>query len=234
VSLCSALVSAGGSGSFSTLSSTGIANLANGLTQAANTSADGLTLIDSTTASATNQQFSPRLRLSGQGWKTTATAASEQVDWIMETQPVQGTTTPTSNLVWSEQINGTGYTAELTLNSAGNLTLGGAGKIVAGNLQVTATAVPANGVNLPAANTLGLSANSTQIVTATNVTITALEPVALPNYIVSGLPTCSSAVNKYASAVVTDASSPTYLGTLTGSSTTVVRVLCNGTAWVAD
>lgn len=87
------------------------------LTQAANTSTDGIALADTTAASTGNQQFSPRLRLTGQGWKTTATAASQAVDWIIENQPVQGTTNPTPNLVFSAQVNGGGYVPALSLLS---------------------------------------------------------------------------------------------------------------------
>lgn len=84
---------------------------------AANTSNDGWILTDTTAASAGNQQFSPRLRLTGQGWKTTATAASQTVDWIIENQPVQGTANPTTNLVFSSQVNGGGYSSLFTLLS---------------------------------------------------------------------------------------------------------------------
>lgn len=90
---------------------------------AANTSADGLILADTTTASSGNQQFSPRLRLTGQGWKTTSTAASQAVDWIVETQPVQGTTNPSSLLAFSSQVNGGGYGLQLSLSSAGLVNL---------------------------------------------------------------------------------------------------------------
>lgn len=75
------------------------------------TSADGLILLNSTAAAAGAQQFSPRLRLTGQGWKTNATAASQTVDWIVENQPVQGAASPTSNLVFNSQINGAGYSS---------------------------------------------------------------------------------------------------------------------------
>lgn len=51
-------------------------------------------------------------------------------------------------------------------------------------------------------------------------------------YTVATLPAASSAL-KGARAFVTDASSPTFLGTLSGSSTTVCPVFCNGAAWVA-
>lgn len=49
---------------------------------------------------------------------------------------------------------------------------------------------------------------------------------------VSGLPTCNSG-SKGTMAAVTDASSPTFLGTVTGGSSTYTPVSCNGTNWVA-
>jgi hypothetical protein len=54
----------------------------------------------------------------------------------------------------------------------------------------------------------------------------------LGTYTVSSLPTCNAG-RKYETAVVTDASSPTYNGTLTGGSSTKIPVFCNGSAWVA-
>ena len=50
--------------------------------------------------------------------------------------------------------------------------------------------------------------------------------------IVASLPTCQSS-NKGQLYVVTDASSPTYNGTLTGGSTTTALALCNGSTWAA-
>ncbi len=74
------------------------------------TSTDGLVLTNATAAAAGAQQYSPRLRLTGQGWKTNATAASQQVDWTIETQPVQGASAPQPNLYIKYQINNGGYT----------------------------------------------------------------------------------------------------------------------------
>lgn len=88
-------------------------------TPAANTSNDGLILSDATAASSGNQQYSPRIRLTGQGWKTTSTAASQAADWTIENRPVQGTTNPTSLLVFSSQVNAGGYTTRAQINSAG-------------------------------------------------------------------------------------------------------------------
>ena len=50
--------------------------------------------------------------------------------------------------------------------------------------------------------------------------------------IVSTLPACSS-TNKGQLYVVTDATSPTYGGALTGGSSTTALALCNGVSWVA-
>lgn len=49
---------------------------------------------------------------------------------------------------------------------------------------------------------------------------------------VSTLPACTSGI-KGATQAVTDATSPTYLGTLTGSGAVYTPVVCNGTAWVS-
>jgi len=88
--------------------------------QAANTSADGIALADTTAATAGNQQYSPRLRLTGQGWKTNATAASQQADWIIENVPVQGAANPDSYLKFSSQINGGGYTELFSFRNSVN------------------------------------------------------------------------------------------------------------------
>lgn len=126
----------------------------NNSTIAANTSADGLILIDTAAAIAGNQQFSPRIRLSGQGWKTASTAASQPVDWIVENQPVQGTTNPSTSLVFSRQINSGGYVGSMTLSNTA-ITIGnatdnpsfaflGTGAIAGTQLNITSVSQPAN------------------------------------------------------------------------------------------
>jgi hypothetical protein len=118
-------------------------------TQAPNTSVDSLALVDPTAATTGNQQFSPRLRLTGQGFKTQATAGSQPVDWIIENQPIQALTAPTTNLVFSSQINGAGYTANATFNSVGGLGLTalgiGSGTTPATGIQVFNAAVTPTG-----------------------------------------------------------------------------------------
>lgn len=54
----------------------------------------------------------------------------------------------------------------------------------------------------------------------------------LQAYTVTGLPTCNAAA-KLLRAAVTDATSPTYNGALTGGGAVVVPVFCNGTAWTS-
>jgi hypothetical protein len=84
------------------------------------TSTDGMVLQNNTAAAAGAQQYSPRLRLTGQGWKTTATAASQEVDFILEVQPVQGAASPSGNLVISSQINSGGYSGLFYISAGGS------------------------------------------------------------------------------------------------------------------
>lgn len=81
------------------------------------TSTDSLILENQTAAAAGAQQISPRLRLTGSGWKTNSTAASQVVDWILETIPVQGAISPFSNLIFSEIINGAAAKKRLQIST---------------------------------------------------------------------------------------------------------------------
>jgi len=79
------------------------------------TSADGLVLQNTTAAALGAQQWSPRLRLSGFAWNS-GTSASQAADWIIENQTSQANPI-LSNLVFSRQLVGAGYAAELTLST---------------------------------------------------------------------------------------------------------------------
>lgn len=79
------------------------------------TPSDGVIVENPTAAAAGAQQFSPRIRLTGQGWKTNATAASQTADVTLENRPVQGAASPTPQLVVNYQTNGGGYTQMLSL-----------------------------------------------------------------------------------------------------------------------
>ncbi len=81
----------------------------------------GLWLANNTAASAGAQRLSPSLVLEGQGWKTTATAASQSVRWAINALPIQGISAPTTNLQFSSSINGGAYGVAMTLSEGGNL-----------------------------------------------------------------------------------------------------------------
>ncbi len=84
------------------------------------TSTNGLILENTTAAAAGAQQRSPGIQLTGQGWKTNATATSQTVDWRIDNLPVQGAANPTSTLVVGSQVNGAGFVDKLYLTS-GNI-----------------------------------------------------------------------------------------------------------------
>lgn len=109
---------------------TGLQNIT--LAPGANTITDGLQLYNTTAATSGNQQYSPAIHLEGQGWKTTATAASQPVDWQCLVEPVQGTANPSSNLMCQYAVNNGSYTTGFTATSAGNLDAQGAGTLSAG------------------------------------------------------------------------------------------------------
>jgi hypothetical protein len=117
--------------------------------------AKGMYLQNSTAAAAGAQQISPILTLEGQGWKTTATAASQAVGFTLHVLPVQGTTNPTSILNFNSQINGTQFTA-MQLTSLGGLTGFGGG--AGGNFGLTS----GSGLGMiiyPASGSLNLGQN---------------------------------------------------------------------------
>lgn len=74
------------------------------------TSTTGLSLTNSTAAALGAQQYSPSLCFNGQGWKTTATNASQLVTFCLENQPVQGSTAPSGNLLVKASIAGGAFT----------------------------------------------------------------------------------------------------------------------------
>ncbi len=74
------------------------------------TSTDGVLLATGATAATSIlQQWSPRLHFTASGWKTTATAAAQALDFIVELQPVVETTAAQNRLVFSSQTAAGGY-----------------------------------------------------------------------------------------------------------------------------
>lgn len=97
------------------------------------TTADSLILQNTTAAAAGAQQVSPASRWRGQGWKTTATAASQTVDFRAYVLPVQGTTAPTGSWKLQASINGGAYSDVFAVDSGGAITH--AGSITGGALS---------------------------------------------------------------------------------------------------
>ena len=99
------------------------------------TTTAGSSLINSTAAAAGAQQVSPALLLRGNGWKTTATAASQTVDFYQDVLPVQGSTAPTGSWRLRSSINGGAAVSVMEVDSVGALYLpngaaGAAGKVL--------------------------------------------------------------------------------------------------------
>ena len=85
------------------------------------TTSPGLLLTNTTAAAAGAQQWSPANYQCGQGWKTTATAASQEVCFRSYVTPVQGAAAPTANWTLDSSINGGAFGNGLTYSSAGAL-----------------------------------------------------------------------------------------------------------------
>lgn len=80
----------------------------------------GLVLINTTAAAAGAQQISPALRWSGQGWKTAATAASQEVEFRQYVLPIQATNNPDVSLLTEYSRNGAAYIAAFTIRGNQN------------------------------------------------------------------------------------------------------------------
>jgi hypothetical protein len=96
------------------------------------TPTNGIILTNTTAAASNAQQYSPALEMVGNGWKTTATAASQPVAFRQYVVPVQGSANPTANWTLESAVNGGAFGNGMTYSSAGNLTTvgsitGGAG-----------------------------------------------------------------------------------------------------------
>jgi len=104
------------------------------------TDATGIMLENQTAAAAAAQQASPSITWSGNGWKTTATAASQPVKFQSYVLPVQGTTAPSGTWTLQSSINNAAYANALTISSAGNGvftgTLGATSASFSGSLTV--------------------------------------------------------------------------------------------------
>jgi hypothetical protein len=154
---------------------------------------------------------------------------------------VSGTLSATSTITLSGST--TSATSIGTNATTGTTTIGGTtqtGAITIGRSTGTqilnvgtgaTTAVSTKTINI---GTSGVSGSITNInlgsaVSGANGTITTNQPVKLRGYTVATLPTGTEGMIAY----VTDATAPTYLGTLTGNGTVRCPVFYNGSAWVS-
>lgn len=81
--------------------------------------ASGITLANTTAAASGAQQYSPAITWTGQGWKTTATAASQSVEFRTFVVPVQGTSAPSAMFTISSNINSAGWNDRFSASSGG-------------------------------------------------------------------------------------------------------------------
>jgi hypothetical protein len=85
-------------------------------TALATTPVNAILLQNTTAAAAAAQQVSPYLTLTGQGWKTTATAASQSVAFSQYVLPVQGAASPGGQWVLGSSVNAGSFTPALTVD----------------------------------------------------------------------------------------------------------------------
>lgn len=91
---------------------------------AANTVINGLLLLDPTVAPSTgNQQYSPSIQWTGSGWKTTATAGPQAVEYRAYVVPVQGSSAPTGIWNLDAAIAGGAYATVFGVTSTGGINL---------------------------------------------------------------------------------------------------------------
>jgi hypothetical protein len=88
------------------------------------TPANAHLLTNTTAATVGVQSASPSTIWTGQGWKTTATAASQSVACRAYVLPVQGTTNPTGRWVMEQSVNAAAYSEIFSVKSDGSLTSG--------------------------------------------------------------------------------------------------------------
>ena len=82
----------------------------------------GLALVNTTDAADGAQQYSPPIRLRGEGWDADG-SVTNTVDFRVFVRPIQGNDV-TGGLDFQSSINGAAYTDLMTLTSAGGLMLG--------------------------------------------------------------------------------------------------------------
>ena len=90
------------------------------------TDSTGIRLLNTTAAASGLQQGSPSIVLGGFGWKTTATAASQAVNFRQIVLPIEGTTNPTGQYKIQSSVNNSAYTDRLFVTTDGVVGVGNA------------------------------------------------------------------------------------------------------------
>jgi hypothetical protein len=114
----------------------------------------GLVLINTTAAADGAQQASPAVRWSAQGWKTNATAASQEVEFRSYVLPIQGTSSPAGEWKLQTSINSGAYADKLVIRSNNSISLNTG---VASNTN----AIAAYGSTASASGAIALSKDAT-------------------------------------------------------------------------
>lgn len=123
---------------------------------------------------------------------------------------VSSSTTGCSGLTLGAASGGTG----VANNSANTITF-------SGNYGLTITLTGATSVTLPTSGSLAPLASPAFTGT-----------VGLPQYAISGLPTCNSGLEGATAYVTNGQSSPSFLGTVSSTGSVIAPVFCNGSGWV--
>lgn len=122
----------------------------------------GLWLYNSTPAAVGAQQVSPDLKLTGHGWKTDATAASQQHDWVLRVFPTQGAAASTSAISIRHRIDAAAYATIAQITSAGQF-VGAAGSATSPTLGFTSTSGTNLGLFSPSTSTLALAIGGAEV-----------------------------------------------------------------------
>jgi hypothetical protein len=154
----------------------------------------GILLKNGTAAAAGAQQESPAIVFAGNGWKTTATAASQDVRFRLSTTPVQGTTAPTGLFTLENSINAGAYTTANTFSSIGTIGFGAnSGMGIGSTLANTTFSSGGGGMLLQAAVGSTTNLNNFTFQSANARTTTSGEASGIMN-MVSFAPTSGTAV----------------------------------------
>lgn len=116
-----------GASTFGAVTNSSVSGVAitQGAAEALGTTPTAYHILRNTTAAAAGaQQVSPSLQWLGQGWKTNATAASQEVGYRAYVLPVEAAANPSANWLLQSSINGGAYTTRLTVQSNGEMIVG--------------------------------------------------------------------------------------------------------------